>query len=133
VPRSLPPIDATDPGWRDRPGVFAAATLEALAARAAPSHDRTSSGPAALDEATGAEIQPQLERIAAELKELRRRLERISEVAERSQHGVSQVHQRLVHLEMQVTGITNNRIARFLRGLGLFRLLRAIGIWGRAG
>ena len=78
-------------------------------------------------------IEPHLEHIVAELKELRRRLDRITEIAERSQHGVSQLHQRLVHLEMQVTGITNNRIARFLRGLGLFRLLRAIGIWGRAG
>ena len=130
IRRDVPPIDPTERGWRDRPGVLCAAAPDQLAIMAAPRNATVV--PESGQEAT-MEVEIRLERIAAELKELRRRLERINEIAERSQHGVSQMHQRLVHLEMQMAGITNNRIARFLRNLGLFRMLRAIGLWGRSG
>lgn len=132
MPRAHPPIDPSDPGWLAAPDVLWAESKQGLATKAAaPRGDVPPPASARTEE--DVEVTVRLDRIAAELKELRRRVDRVNEIAERSQHQVGLVHQRLVHLEVQMAGIANNRIARFLRGLGLFRLLRALGLWGKAG
>lgn len=105
---------------------------EAAAAAARAAEIRSGDVDILSGDAVGAII-GKLDQIIAEAGELRRRVDRVGSIAERAQHGVADLQHRLVHLELQVSGIVNNRIARFLRGLGFFRLLRSMGLWGRAG